>query len=127
MSSPASRPNSARIPILRKRFRLGVCVLITGPLLLAGAASAGDADRGRAFVERSCAGCHAVGSTGASRNPKAPPLRVISRRYKPADLEEAFAEGIVAGHSDMPEFVLRPREIDDLMAYLTRLRRTRGS
>jgi cytochrome c len=127
MPSQVSCPKQLQPRARLVAWWLGICVLIAGSLPLAGIAAARDAERGRVFVERNCASCHAVGVTGASRNPKAPPLRVISRRYKPADLEEAFAEGIVAGHPVMPEFELKPQQIDDLVAWLTRLRRARAN
>ncbi len=81
-----------------------------------------DASRGRAFVQQNCSRCHDIGS-GVSPLARAPNFNTLARRYKPADLEEAFAEGIVTGHPGMPEFTLTPRQIDDLVAYLRRLRR----
>jgi hypothetical protein len=36
-------------------------------------------------------------------------------------LEEAFAEGIVTGHPSMPEFVLDPGQVADLIAHLKTL------
>ena len=80
---------------------------------------------GGALVKTQCAPCHAIARTGASPNPKAPPLREIARKYKPEDLEEAFAEGIMVGHqsSDMPAFELEPAQIDALTAYLRALKR----
>lgn len=81
-------------------------------------------------VVRGASGCgnrgsKNVASTGASPNPKAPPLREIARKYKPEDLEEAFAEGIMVGHQspDMPAFELEPAQIDALTAYLRALKR----
>lgn len=81
----------------------------------------GDAVAGRAFAEARCSGCHAVGETGASPYAPAPPLRTLHQKYDVEGLAEAFAEGILVGHkgpAQMPEFVLTPEEIDDLIAYL---------
>jgi mono/diheme cytochrome c family protein len=102
-----------------------VALCAFGTLIYAagGEAASGDARRGETFAVRNCSGCHAVGRTGISRNPKAPTFAVVSRRYDPSDLEEAFAEGIVTGHPGMPEFTLEPRQIADLVAHLRRLRR----
>jgi cytochrome c len=85
-----------------------------------GPASAGDPAAGREMVERLCAGCHAVGATDESRHDAAPPLRDLASRYPVAHLEEAFAEGIIVGHHEipMPEFMFEPAEIADLIAYL---------
>ena len=76
------------------------------------------AARGQAFVELNCAACHAVGLTGESPVPPAPPFRTLSQRYPVRFLEEAFAEGISNGHTKMPEFQLAPDQIADLSAYL---------
>ena len=81
----------------------------------------GDAARGQALAEARCSGCHAVGATGDSPYPAAPPLRTLHMKYDVEGLAEAFAEGILVGHRgprQMPEFVLTPEEIDDLIAYL---------
>lgn len=81
----------------------------------------GDATAGRAFAQKNCSTCHAVGETGASPYAPAPPLRTLHEKYDVEGLAEAFAEGILVGHKgprQMPEFVLTPEEIDDLLAYL---------
>jgi cytochrome c len=96
-------------------------VLLT---IAGGEAASQDARRGEALANRLCGGCHAVGTSGQSRNPKAPAFAVVSRRYKPSDLEEALAEGIVTGHPGMPEFMLEPHQIADLITHLRRLRRS---
>jgi cytochrome c len=80
---------------------------------------------GEVIVKAQCASCHAIARTGASPNPKAPPLREIARKYKPEDLEEAFAEGIMVSHqsADMPAFEFEPAQIDALTSYLRSLKR----
>lgn len=93
---------------------------IAGLLSFAVAACAGtdEAGRGLAFVNENCATCHAVGPAGQSPIPDAPPFRTLHERYPVEFLAEALAEGIIAGHPDMPQFVLTPDEIDDVLAYL---------
>lgn len=94
-------------------------------LLLAPAAwaQAGSFERGRLIAEGNCSGCHAVGRTGESPNPKSPPFRTLAQRYPLRDLEEGMAEGLMVGHEgpEMPIFEFRPRQIADLMAYLARI------
>ncbi|MCA1952228.1 MAG: cytochrome c [Hyphomicrobiales bacterium] len=92
-------------------------------LLSLKAFAAGDARRGGEIAADQCGRCHAIGRTGTSPLAAAPPLRVIARRWPPEQLQEAFAEGVVTGHTAMPEFRFEPGEIDDLIAYLRRLRR----
>jgi len=78
-------------------------------------------ERGRSIAERLCARCHAITATGQSPSTAAPPFRDLSKRYPIEQLAEALAEGIVVGHSAMPEFRFEPAEIDDLLAYLESL------
>jgi cytochrome c len=79
--------------------------------------------RGRAFAEANCARCHAVGPSGESPLPKAPPFRTLHERYPVEDLVEALAEGIRTAHPAMPEFALNQSQIRDLIAYLKSLER----
>jgi mono/diheme cytochrome c family protein len=84
----------------------------------------GDAKRGEIFVGQHCASCHAVGRDGSSPYSPAPPFRTLHLKYDVANLAEAFAEGIVVTHNgtrQMPQFMLSPAEIDDLIAYLKSL------
>lgn len=81
---------------------------------------------GRQLAETHCASCHAIGAEGESRHPLAPPFRTLSRNYPVNTLEEAFAEGILVGHRDMPEFRLEPPQIDALLAYLQSVQEQRA-
>lgn len=85
------------------------------------AASCADSDpvtRGLSLATANCSGCHAIGVSGISPRPGAPPFRELSSRYPLVYLEEALAEGIMTGHNEMPAFVFEPAEISDLIAYL---------
>jgi cytochrome c len=77
---------------------------------------------GRAIVQQNCSRCHAIGTTGESTHPKAPPFRIIVTRYPVEDLAEALAEGIVSGHPAMPQFVFEPQQINAILAYLNSLK-----
>jgi mono/diheme cytochrome c family protein len=92
-------------------------------LALTSAAPAQDAaeTRGHLFAQVHCARCHSIERFGASPNAEAPPFRDLHRRYPIDDLAEALAEGIVTSHPQMPEFVLAPGEIDDLLTYIKAL------
>ncbi len=102
-----------RLPILTLLIALAV-----SPAVLAA-----DLADGSRLVQDKCAACHAVEPRTPSPHQDAPPFADVANRYKPEDLAEAFAEGIVVGHPDMPEFTLTPNEIDALIAYLESLRR----
>jgi mono/diheme cytochrome c family protein len=88
-------------------------------------AVAQDAGTGRRLLEANCARCHAIGATGESPLAEAPPFREVVKRYEPDALAEAFAEGIVTGHNDMPEFEYSPTEISALISYLETLKPSR--
>ena len=76
------------------------------------------ARRGEALLTANCARCHAVGRSGASAHPQAPPFRTLSRKFKIEGLAEALAEGIFTGHPDMPEFVFEADEVGAIIDYL---------
>jgi mono/diheme cytochrome c family protein len=83
--------------------------------------TASSTERGRLYAQTNCATCHAIGETGDSPYAPAPPFRSLSENYPIENLAEAFAEGIGVGHGgdvQMPEFVMSPDEIDDLLTYL---------
>lgn len=80
--------------------------------------TAGSVDRGTVLVRRQCAGCHAVERVGDSPLPAAPPFRSMGVIYPVQDLQEAFAEGVVTAHPDMPAFQFQPNDIADVIAYL---------
>jgi cytochrome c len=97
------------------RLLIGLCLF-----LCAAPASAADPplERGRAIAEKNCSRCHATGATGESPVTPAPPFRILHQRYPIENLAEALAEGIVTGHSAMPEFTFTPDEIDALLTYI---------
>jgi cytochrome c len=99
-------------------------VLALGVYVCGSAARAddGDAAKGLAILQEHCARCHALGMTGNSPHPQAPPFRDVVKRYPVEDLEESLAEGIVSGHPDMPEFTFEPKEINSILAYLNSLK-----
>ncbi|MGU3576049.1 cytochrome c [Brucellaceae bacterium C25G] len=76
-------------------------------------------DYGKKIVETNCAGCHAISTDDKSTHKDAPAFRTLSQRYPIDALAEAFAEGIYAGHPDMPEFQASPEQIDAILAYMT--------
>jgi len=81
---------------------------------------------GRRLAEIHCARCHAIGGEGESRHAMAPPFRTLSRNYPVGALEEAFAEGVLVGHPDMPEFEFEPAQVDAIVAYLQSVQERRG-
>jgi cytochrome c len=91
-------------------------------LISAGAAPAQDKraleSRGEGLLTTNCSRCHAVGRTGDSTHPEAPPFRTLGQRYPIDVLAEALAEGLSSGHPDMPEFRFEIDDVDAILAYL---------
>lgn len=83
-------------------------------------------ERGLAIAEQHCSGCHAVGRTGDSPAPEAPPFRRLSENYRVDSLEEALAEGISVGHPAMPQFQFAPEDVDALVVYLQSIQESQG-
>ena len=93
-------------------------------LALSGAAWAEDdpaVAEGLEIIATYCADCHAIGATGDSPFPPAPPFRELHLRYDVEFLGEALVEGIVTGHPDMPEFEFDPDQAAAIIAYLKSL------
>jgi cytochrome c len=74
--------------------------------------------RGQELLTTSCSRCHAVGRTGNSTDPQAPPFRTLGQRYPIEVLAEALAEGLSSGHADMPEFRFEIDDVNAILAYL---------
>jgi cytochrome c len=93
-----------------------IAVSVTAPVLAQRTGT--PAGRGEFLLRTHCARCHAVGRTGVSLHPEAPPFRTLSRKYKIEGLAEALAEGISTGHPDMPEFVFAADDVGSIIDYL---------
>jgi len=61
-------------------------------------------NRGRALLAQHCAHCHAIGTTGESPLPLAPPFRRIGERMDMDELMTRMREGLSSGHRQMPMF-----------------------
>jgi cytochrome c len=102
-------------------------------LALAGCAAGGAAPpaspadarlaRGLEIAQQHCAACHALGPTGRSAHGRAIAFRDLSRLYPVDALGESLAEGMIAGHPDMPEVTMGPTDIDAFLAWLTSIQR----
>lgn len=80
----------------------------------------GDADRGRAYAEQVCASCHAVLPTQSiSPKPGIATFKVIANT--PGMTALALAVWLQTPHRNMPNFVLAPDNMDDVIAYIVSL------
>ena len=97
-----------------------ISLTLTMATLCDAAMADGDRASGALLADRLCSRCHSIAS-GPSPVADAPAFSGLARKWPIEFLAEAFAEGLVTGHRsgvEMPEFVLTPEEIDDLLAYL---------
>jgi len=78
---------------------------------------------GKRVAQQHCGGCHAIGASGASANPKAPPFPLIAERYPGGNPAPVLIDGTVVRHPGMPEFNLIENETDGLVAYIRRMSR----
>ena len=76
---------------------------------------------GENLAQALCGSCHAIGATQRSSHPVAPAFRDLQYRRDFARLEEQLRQGLVAGHPEMPVFVLRDHEAVALVRYLRSL------
>ena len=71
-----------------------------------GSAHALDAEqkRSRALLENLCGRCHAVGKTGQSPNPLAPPFRTFGEKLYDTDMVQRLQDGLTTIHpnADLP-------------------------
>ncbi len=84
-------------------------------------AARGIVEEGRKLVEANCARCHAVATSGASPNPKAPEFRLLQQSHPIQTLREPLTRGIAAPHDEMPKFALADAEVDKIVAYINAL------
>ena len=100
--------------------------LVSALLLLSTAASAqplpGDASSGRNLALRICSDCHVVAEGQAHpATDGAPPFATVVR--DPGVTPLSLRVFLQTPHKNMPNLILKPTEIDDLVSYILSLRR----
>ena len=84
------------------------------------APTAGDPHRGEALAKAWCANCHVIASGESGRAADyAPPFPAIA--FDTSMTAEKLRAWMNAQHTQMPNFNLGRREIDDLVAYIQSL------
>jgi mono/diheme cytochrome c family protein len=93
-------------------------------LVLCGSGSAshalnGEQQRGKALLQRLCSECHAVGVSGASPHPDAPPFRSFGdRKLYDDDFAQRLETGLSTIHKDMPTFHFNQHDAAAVLSYL---------
>jgi cytochrome c len=105
--------------IISLKFLLPVCSSIA--VLTAGDPVQAQDDpisQGRSLVAEFCARCHAIGITGESPHPWAPPFRTLGRIVDLNEFPRALERGITSIHPDMPAIKFSQEEARAVRAYL---------
>jgi len=88
----------------------------------ASAQEAGNPDAGFDYAKQSCAHCHAIRrGDNRSPNPKAPSFETIANVSGMTGI--SLAATLHSVHETMPNFVLRAKERDNVIAYILSLKR----
>ncbi|MEO8112861.1 MAG: cytochrome c [Phenylobacterium sp.] len=107
-----------RIAIILALLAVAGGCATSGRPMAGGAAPGSAVERGHFFVQRSCAGCHAVNALGDSPNAEAPPFRSVRMRHNEISLERMLADISQKGHFRMPPVYMSDAEIADIVAYI---------
>ncbi len=86
------------------------------------AQAAGSVQLGAELAQRLCASCHGIGRAERSPIPVATPFRRLEARVDLDDMLDRLQKGIIAGHPEMPAFVLKEDEALAIVAYIRSLR-----
>jgi mono/diheme cytochrome c family protein len=79
------------------------------------------AERGLAFAQARCSGCHEITATGISPNPASPPFAAVVN--KPGITRDTLRQFLRDSHNfpDAMNFRVEPEQIDDLADYMLTL------
>jgi mono/diheme cytochrome c family protein len=99
---------------------LAVGLLFIAPW--AGAQDVGNAANGQSYAKKACAECHAV-APGQERSPvrAATPFEKVANT--PGMTPMALNVWLHTSHPTMPNFIIDPDRIDDLVAYMATLKK----
>ncbi|MGJ4946819.1 c-type cytochrome [Bradyrhizobium sp. HKCCYLS20291] len=101
------------------KMRVGLGLVLLGVLMVPSHALDSEQKRGKALLQSLCSRCHAVGPTGASPHPDAPPFRTFgdSKLYD-EDFALRLQTGLSTIHKDMPSFQFDRPEAEAAVNYL---------
>ena len=98
------------------------CILL--PLAVAQARDAEHA-RAKAMLEDLCGRCHAVGTTGKSPNPLAPPFRNFGEKLYDTDMVQRLQDGLTTVHKEMPTFRFSREDAGAAVNYLRSIQKSK--
>jgi cytochrome c len=113
----------AKEKMMRKASGLLLLALIAATGMLRVQDASADARRGRALAEQWCAEYHAVAPNEAAGDPAAPDFVDIAN--EPSATAYALGVFLRTPHATMPNFILDPDDINDIVSYILSLKRRR--
>jgi mono/diheme cytochrome c family protein len=103
------------------RTALASLLALSGPAF---AAELGDVKTGHEYAKKVCAECHEVEGVDAfSPNPDAPSFKAVANT--PGMTARALSVWLHTSHPTMPDFIIKPDDIDNVVAYILSLRTTK--
>ena len=78
------------------------------------------ASRGQILSQQWCSQCHGVRPNQSSTNPDAPSFPAIA--LEPSATEYSLRTFLRVPHKTMPNFVIKPNDIDDIVDYIVSLK-----
>lgn len=104
-----------------------LALLMVGAWSKAGYALDREQQQGRILLEKLCSQCHAVGPTGQSPHPEAPPFRTFGEKLYDEDLKQRLQDGLTTIHPDMPTFHFKRRDAEAAVNYLKSIQQKQKS
>jgi mono/diheme cytochrome c family protein len=108
---------------MRLRHTLALASLLGLPVAAA-AQDLGTPELGKQYAAQVCADCHDVEPSGEiSPNPDAPSFQSVADT--PGMSGRALAVWMQTSHPTMPDLIIKPDDMDNVIAYIMSLRRPR--
>ena len=104
------------------------CGLLTAILLISFApqpSARADQARGRILAEQQCSHCHAVKRDEVSSDPEAPSFAEVAA--EPSITEYMLRVFLKTSHPTMPNLIIKPEDVDDLVSYIMSLKPKKAS
>ena len=99
--------------------RTHLTLLLLSAMTTNGHAAEDGQQRGKVLLDRLCARCHAVGKTGSSPHPNAPPFRTFGEdKLYDTDFAQRLQDGLNTIHPDMPTFHFSRKDAGSVVSYL---------
>ena len=102
------------------RTAFTLSVVATFFVLAARECAMADAAQGQILSQQWCSQCHGIRPNQTSANPDAPSFPAIA--LEPSATEYSLRTFLRVPHKTMPNFILKPDDIDDIVGYIVSLK-----